>query len=353
MGIREIMVASMMGSTFLAFLALVAFSFRTRAALQAEILALRHQLAVLQRNAPRRLHLKRSDRFLWILLSRCWSGWRRCVRIVQPDTVVRWQRRAFAVYWTRKSRPRPGRPRAATEIRDLIRRMSQANRLWGAPRIHGELLKLGIEVAQSTVGKYLHRQRKPPSQTWRTFLQNHAQQMASMDFFTVPTATFRILFVLVVLSHDRRRVVHFNVTEHPTEEWTAQQIREAFPWDQVPRYVIRDRDAIFGNEVVATTKGMGIEEVRTAPRSPWQNPYVERLIGWIRRECLDHVIVWNAKSLRGTLEEYFFYYERSRTHLGLGKDTPEARAVEKPEEGRVVSIPQVGGLHHRYQRRAA
>jgi putative transposase len=231
--------------------------------------------------------------------------------------------------------------------------MSQANRLWGAPRIHGELLKLGIEVAQSTVGKYLHRQRKPPSQTWRTFLQNHAQQMASMDFFTVPTATFRILFVLVVLSHDRRSVVHFNVTEHPTEEWTAQQIREAFPWDQVPRYVIRDRDAIFGNEVVATTKGMGIEEVRTAPRSPWQNPYVERLIGWIRRECLDHVIVWNAKSLRGTLEEYFFYYERSRTHLGLGKDTPEARAVEKPEEGRVVSIPQVGGLHHRYQRRAA
>ena len=180
-------------------------------------------------------------------------------------------------------------------------------------------------MAQSTVGKYLHRQRKPPSQTWRTFLQNHAQQMASMDFFTVPTATFRILFVLVVLSHDRRRVVHFNVTEHPTEEWTAQQIREAFPWDQVPRYVIRDRDAIFGNEVVATTKGM----------------------------CLDHVIVWNAKSLRGTLEEYFFYYERSRTHLGLGKDTPEARAVEKPEEGRVVSIPQVGGLHHRYQRRAA
>ena len=292
--IREIMVASMMGSVFVAFLALVASSFRTRAALQTEILALRHQLAVLQRSEPRRLRLKHSDRLLWILLSRCWSGWRGCVRIVQPDTVVRWQRRAFAFYWTRKSRPRPGRPRAATEIRELIRRMSQANRLWGAPRIHGELLKLGIEVAQSTVGKYLGRQRKPPSQSWRTFLKNHVQQMASMDFFTVPTATFRILFVFLVLSHDRRRVVHFNVTEHPTEAWTAQQIREAFPWDQAPRYVIRDRDAIFGKELVATTKGMGIEEVLTAPRSPWQNPYVERLIGSIRRECLDHVIVWIA-----------------------------------------------------------
>jgi putative transposase len=183
----------MMSSVFVAFLALVASTFRSRAALQVEILALRHQLAVLQRNTPRRLRLKHSDRLLWVLLSRCWSGWCRGGRIVRPDTVVRWQRRAFAVYWTWKSRPRPGRPRAATEIRDLIRRMSQANRLWGAPRIHGELLKLGIDVAQSTVGKYLGRQRQPPSQSWRTFLKNHAEQMASLDFFTGPTATFWIL----------------------------------------------------------------------------------------------------------------------------------------------------------------
>jgi len=224
--------------------------------------------------------------------------------------------------------------------------------LWGAPRIHGELLKLGIQVAPSTVGKYLRRRRNPPSQTWRTFLTNHRKQMASMDFFTVPTATFRVLFVFIVLSHDRRRVMHFNVTDHPSEEWTAQQIREAFPWE-APKYLIRDRDAIFGGTVVALTKSMGIEEVVTAPRSPWQNPYVERLIGSIRRECLDHVIVWNEASLRRILRSYFHYYEKSRTHLALAKDTPEPRAVDRPEKGRIVAIPQVGGLHHRYERRAA
>jgi len=241
----------------------------------------------------------------------------------------------------------------AAAIRDLIQRMGQTNFLWGAPRIHGELLTLGIEVAPSTVGKCLRRHRKPPSQTWRTFLKNQLKQMASMDFFTVPMATFRVLFVFIVLSHDRRRVAHCSVTEHPTEEWTVQQIREAFPWDQAPRYAIRNRDSIFGKEVVAITKGMGIEEVLTAPRSPWQNPYVERLIGSIRRECLDHVIVWNDRSLRRTLKDYFHYYERSRTHLALAKDTPEPRAVQKPEDGRIVTAPQVGGLHHRYERRAA
>jgi transposase InsO family protein len=231
--------------------------------------------------------------------------------------------------------------------------MSQANPLWGAPRIHGELLKLGIEVAQSTVAKYLYRPRKPPSQTWRTFLTNHAEQMASIDFFVVPTATFRVLFVFVVLSHARRRVLHFQVTEHPSQEWTMQQMREAFPWDHGCRYLLRDRDAIYDADLVAMTKGMGMEEVITAPRSPWQNPYVERLIGSIRRECLDHIIVWNERSLRRTLRSYFAYYQRSRTHLALAKDAPESRVVEEPERGRIVVIPQVGGLHHRYQRRAA
>ena len=221
------------------------------------IAALRHQIAVFQRSAPRRLRLKQSDRLLWILLSRYWHGWRRCVYVVRPDTVVRWHRRAFARYWTRKSRRCPGRPAVAAAIRDLIQRMSRANVLWGAPRIHGELLKLGIDVAPSTVGKYLRRNRRPPSQTWRPFLKNPMQQMASMDFFTVPTALFRVLFVFVVLSHDRRRVVHFNVTEHPTAEWTAQQIREAFPWDEAPRYLIRDRDAIFGKEVIAVARAWG------------------------------------------------------------------------------------------------
>ena len=275
------------------------------------------------------------------------------VQVVQPDTVVRWHRRAFAWHWTRKSRRLPGRPEVAANIRDLIRRMSQANPLWGAPRIHGELLKLGIAVAQSTVARYLPRPRKPPSQTWRTFLANHLAQTAAIDFFTVPTATFRVLFVFVVLSQERRRVVHFGVTEHPTQEWTMQQIREAFPWDQAPRFVLRDRDAIYGRDFAAMTRDMGMEEVLTAPRSPWQNPFVERLVGSIRRECLDHVIVWNEKSLRRTLHNYFAYYQRSRTHLALGKDAPEPRPVELPEQGRVVAIPQVGGLHHRYQRFAA
>jgi transposase InsO family protein len=231
--------------------------------------------------------------------------------------------------------------------------MSQANPLWGAPRIHGELLKLGIAVAQSTVARHLHWPRKPPSQTWRTFLTNHMAQAAAIDFFTVRTATFRVLFVFVVLSHARRRVLHFGVTEHPTQEWTMQQLREAFPWDHAPRYVLRDRDAIYGRDFAAMTRDMGMDEVLTAPRSPWQNPFAERLVGSIRRECLDHVIVWNERSLRRTLHNYFAYYQRPRTHLALRKDAPEPRAVEPPEQGRVVAIPQVGGLHHRYQRRAA
>ena len=302
---REIMVATTMSSLFVAFFALIVSTFRTRAALHAEILALRHQLAVFQKNAPRRLRLQGCDRLLWAVLYRCWSSWRRCLEMVQPETVLRWHRRAFAWHWTRKSRRLPGRPEIAANIRDLIRRMSQANSLWGAPRIHGELLKLGIAVAQSTVARYLPRLRKPPSQTWRTFLTNHLAQTAAIDFFTVPTATFRVLFVFVVLAHERRRVLHFGVTEHPTQEWTIQQMREAFPWDEAPRYVLRDRDAIYGTDFVAMTGAMEMEEVLTAPRSPWQNPFVERLVGSIRRECLDHVIVWNERSLRRTLQSYF------------------------------------------------
>jgi transposase InsO family protein len=229
--------------------------------------------------------------------------------------------------------------------------MRQANPLWGAPRIHGELLKLGIAVAQSTVARYLPRPGKPPSQTWRTFLTNQLAQTVAIDFFTVPTATFRVLFVFVVLAHERRRVVLFGVTAHPTQEWTRQQMREAFPWDQAPRYLLRDRDAIYGRDFAAMVRDMGMEEVLTAPRSPWQNPFVERLIGSIRRECLDHVTVWNQRSLRRILQSYSVYYLHSRTHLALAKDAPESRAVEKAERGPIVVIPPVGGLHHRYQAR--
>lgn len=234
--------------------------------------------------------------------------------------------------------------------------MHAANPLWGAPRIHGELQKLGLEIAQSSVAKYLARLRGPQgpsSQKWRTFLTNHAAQFASCDFFTVPTATFRVLFVFVVLSHARRRILHVNVTAHPTAAWTVQQLREAFPWDSAPRYLLRDRDSIYGSAVRRTVQGMGVEEVLTAPRAPWQNPFVERLIGSLRRECLDHVIVWNERSLRRHLSLYLTYYHAFRTHLGLAKDAPIARPVQPPCAGAIVEVAHVGGLHHHYERRAA
>ena len=231
--------------------------------------------------------------------------------------------------------------------------MCRENPTWGAPRIHGELLKLGIEIGQSSVTKYMVRCRKPPSQTWRTFLENHVSQLVSIDFFTVPTIRFQVLYVFLVLSHDRRRILHFNVTRHPTAAWTGQQLREAFPFDQLPRYLLRDRDRIFGQDFTKQVHDMGIEEVLSTPRSPWQRAYVERLIGSIRRECLDHVIVFDEGSLRRTLARYFNYYHRSRTHLSLGKDSPEPRPVQPPGIGPIVAVPQVGGLHHRYERRAA
>jgi putative transposase len=215
------------------------------------------------------------------------------------------------------------------------------------------LLKLGINVSQATVAKYMLRHPKPPSQTWRAFLQNHAQQLASIDFFTVPTISFRVLYVILVLSHKRRHVIHFNVTSHPTAEWTSQQLLHAFPYDSAPQYIIRDRDCTYGVDVQRQLKDMGISQVLTAPRSPWQSPYVERLIGSIRRECLDHVIVINQESLRATLRSYFSYYHDSRCHLGLDKDSPEHREIQSPDKDRIVEIPKVGGLHHRYERRAA
>ena len=327
---------------------------QTRAALHAENLALRHQLLVLQRvHQNRRLRLRSCDRLIWVWLSRVWSNWRSALRIVKPETVIAWHRQSFRLYWKWKSRVRHGRPSVPTEIQNLIQKMSSANPRWGAPRIHGELQKLGIHLAQATVAKYMVRHRKPPSQTWRTFLENHAKELVSTDFFVVPTATFRLLFVFLVLSHDRRRLLHFGVTSHPTAEWTARQLIQAFPWDSAPHYLLRDRDRIYGELFPATAHSMGIHEVLSAPHSPWQNPYCERLIGSIRRECLDHFIVFNERGLHRTLKSYFEYYERSRTHLSLDKDAPLPRAIHPPEMGRVIELPQVGGLHHRYERRAA
>ena len=326
---------------------------KSRRQLLLENVALRQQVTML-RQSVKRPCTTTADRLFWILLSRHVEGWREMLYSLHPDTIVRWHRQGFRLYWRWKSRgPKPGRPAIDTALRKLIRDMQASNIGWGAPRIHGELLKLGIEVSQATVSKYMLRSKRPPSQTWRAFLNNHADSLAAMDFFTVPTARFRVLYVFIVLSHDRRRVVHFNATEHPTAQWTAQQLVEAFPFDTAPRYLQRDRDAIYGKKVCRRIKSLGIEEVISAPRSPWQNLYVERVIGSIRRECLDHVIVLNERHLRRILSEYFSYYHTCRTHLSLHKDSPETRPVEPGKMGRIVAFPRIGGLHHRYERVAA
>ena len=347
--------ASML-ALFVALLAALRASIRPRLEFEAEILALRHQLAVLQRQAPVRLRLRRLDRVVWVVLSRVWSGWRQAVQIVSPDMVVRWHRQGSALYWRWRSHPQgPGRSAIDADIRRLIREMHAANPLWGAPRVHGELRTLGIEVAQTTVAKYLGRRCGTPlSHTWRAFLSNHVAQLASVDFFTVPTPRFRVLFVFVVLSHDRRRIVHLNVTAHPTLAWTAQQLREAWPWNGAPRFVIRDRDAIHGRDVRRTAGAMGIDEVLTALRAPWQNPFAERAIGSIRRECLDHVIVWNERWLRRHLQRDLAYDYQWRTHLALDKDAPITGVSQSPSDGgRIVAVARLGGLHHHDDGRAA
>jgi len=327
--------------------------FRSRVDVQRENMALRHQINVLQRSLRKRPKLTSRDRFFWVCLSRIWHNWQSTLIIVKPETVVAGHRKGFRLFWTWKVRHgQPGRPGIPRETRDLIRRMCRENPSWGAPRIHGELLKLGIDIGETSVSKYMVRYGRPTSQTWRTFLENHVSQLVSIDFFTVPTIRFQLLYVFLVLAHDRRRVIHFNVTAHPTAEWTGQQLRNAFPFDQFPRYLLRDRDAIFGQDFRQQVRDMGIEEVLSTPHSPWQRAYVERVIGSLRRECLDQVIAFDEGWLRRILASYFDYYHRSRTHLSLGKDSPVPRPVQPPEIGPVVSMRQVGGLHHRYERSA-
>ena len=303
-----------------------------------ENLALRQQLAAYKRTISRP-KLRTLDRVLWVGLARVWTGWRRALVIVSPDTVLRWQRRRFREYWTQLSRrPTGGRPPVNAEITALVRKMAAANPLWGAPRIHGELLKLGIDVAERTVSRLIPKRCPEPSQTWRTFLANHVRDLVSIDFFTAPTAGLRVLFILVVLAHHRRRVVHFNVTEHPTAAWTTQQIVDAFPDDSAPSYLLRDRDQVYGQQFRHRVKGMGIEEVLAAPHSPWQNPFVERLIGSIRRECLNHVLVLGERHLHRVLNRYFIYYHQARTHLALEKDAPDLRPVQLSAAGRMYSF---------------
>ena len=324
--------------------------FRSHVSLQLEIVALRHQLAVYQRRS-KRPPLKAEDRAFWVVLSRLWSGWRSAVVFVQPATVVRWQRRRFRDHWRRVTEsPKPGRPPVPEEIRRLIRQMSSANPLWGSPRIVGELRKIGIEVAKSTVETYMVRKKGPASPTWKSFLRNH-RDLVSVDFFVVPTVRFGLLWVFLVVATERRRVLHFNVTPDPTSAWVARQVVEAFPYETAPRYLLRDRDKTYGKEFSRRVRGLGIEEKLTAHRSPWQNAYVERMIGTIRRECLDHVLVWNARHLKRVLRDYLAYYHRWRTHLSLESDAPDGRPVSAT--GNLVEIEEIGGLHHHYERRAA
>jgi transposase InsO family protein len=327
--------------------------FHARRHLVLENLALRHQLLVLNRTvkAPT---LRNSDRLFWAALSAMWSRWTKVLVIVQPQTVVRWHQAGFRLFWRWRSRRRSGRTPKDRELIDLIRRMWQANPTWRSPRIRAELAKLGLQVSAATVRKYRPKdERGPPSQSWRAFLRNHTKQLIAVDFFTVPTVTFRVLFVFVVLAHERRRVLHFAVTDAPSAHWAGQQIVNAFPYATPPKYLLRDRDGIYGAEFTKRVVALGIEDKPIAPRAPWQNPYVERLIGTIRRECLDRVIIIGERHLQTVLENYFEYYHHSRPHRSLAQDSPVTRPVLTPEQGRVVEFPQVGGLHHLYTRQAA
>ena len=270
--------------------------------------------------------------------------------LVKPAIVIQWHRQGFRLFW--RCRSRSGRPSVDREIRDLIRQMSSANPLWGAPRIHGELLKLGIEVSQATVAKYMERRPGTPSQNWRTFLRNHAEGIAAIDMFVVASASFRLLYVMIILGHARRKIVRTAVTQHPTAAWLSRQVTESFPWDTASRYLLHDRDASYGSYFCNRVEAMGITEVITAPHSPWQNAYVERVIGSIRRECLDHIVIFNERHLRRVLSSYVDYYQRTRTHLSLDEDGPHSRPIQPPRNGRIIAVPQVGGLHHRYERLA-
>jgi transposase InsO family protein len=272
--------------------------------------------------------------------------------LFQPQTLIAWHRQGFRLFWRWKSRARGGRPSVGGELIALIRRMWSSNPTWGSKRIQAELAKLGISVSDSTVRKYRPRNRRA-DQTWKTFLHNHARDLIAVDFFAVPTASFRVLYVFLVLAHERRKVLHFNITDSPSAAWTAQQLNEAFPYSNPPRYLLRDRDGIYGLEFVQRATGLGMQEKLIAARSPWQNPFVERLIGSIRRECLDYVIVLNAQHLRQILSDYRAYYHEDRTHRSLDQDCPFSRPVEPPDKGNIIELPLLGGLHHRYARQAA
>lgn len=329
-------------------------SFQSRRDLVLENLALRQQLSVLAARNPRP-RLAAPVRLFWITLWRFWPGWKRALVIVQPETVVRWHRAGFKMYWKWISRKhvRVGRKPTSPQIRNLIFQMVAENKSWGAPRIHGELKMLGFDISERTVLRWMRKAPKgsEPAERWAAFLRNHREAIAAMDSFSVPTLAFGLLYCFFVISHNRRRILHFNVTRHPTTAWVSQQLREAFPYDSAPRYLILDREHTFQGEVLETAQNLGVIPVRTAVRSPWQNGVAERFVGNCRRDLLDHVIVTNERHLRRLMNEYVRYYHEDRTHLGLAKETPSGRRAQTNpgRDCRVVAMPRLGGLHHRYR----
>jgi len=327
---------------------LFASPLKSKGRLEAENAALRHQLNVLRRKVRGRVQRTNSDPCSLIRLYRWFPSVLKAITIIRPETLVRWHRAGFRRYWRWKSRSQGGRPQIDAELRALIQQMSLDNPLWGAPRIHGELLKLGFELAQSSVAKYMVKRCGPPSQGWLTFLRNHAPNIAAMDLFVVPTIGFDLLYALVIVRLERRDLVWINVTANPTAEWVARQITEAFPWNEAPRYLIRDRDRVYGDVVKHRLRAMGIRDKPIAAGSPWQNGFAERLIGSIRRECVDHVVALGEAHLHRVLRSYVRYYNESRTHRSLNKDAPFHRATERI--GAIISRPILGGLHHRYRR---
>jgi len=329
-------------------LTLLASPFKSKTRLEAENAVLRRQLIILRRKLRGRVHLTNGDRLFLVQLYRWFPSVLKTITIIQPATLVRWHRAGFRRYWRWKSRCLGGRPQVNADLRALIRQMSVDNPLWGAPRIHGELLKLGFEIAQSNVAKYMVKRPGPPSQAWRTFLRNHSPNIAAMDLFVAPTIGFRLLYAFIIVRLARRDLVWINVTAHPTAEWIAHQITEAFPWNDAPGYLIRDRDQVYGAAIRHRLRAMGIRDKPIAAGSPWQNGFAERLIGSIRRECVDHVIVLGEAHLRGILQAYARYYNDLRTHRSLDKDAPFSRPVHRI--GRIRSHALLGGLHHCYMR---
>jgi len=328
-----------------------------RTDLALEILALRQQVAVLKRKRPNP-KLNRMDRLFWTALRRVCSRWAEVLLIVKPETVVGWHRAGFRLYWRWRSRGRTaGRAKITPEIQELTHRMAKENPTWGAPKIHGELLKLGFVLSERSVSRYLRavQRRGDPGKRWLAFLRNHREAIVALDFFTVPTVNFRVLYCLFVIEHARRRILHFHVTPHPHSDWVVQQLREAFPDSVHYRYVILDRDTKFDAEVLRMLRSIGLNPKRTSRQSPWQNGVAERWVGTCRRELLDHVIPLNEPHLRRLLRDYVHYYHADRTHDGLRKDTPDQRATENNpgSEGKIISFPRVGGLHHRYGWRQA